>query len=256
MSTNFNHKPANEAEEARINQVIMALENPNYDWRTIEGVSKETHLSLKEVQEILRKLGRQVIQSSIPDKRGRPLYTTREHYQRRKLGNPEVVANRTINRAINQLSEVQPEDILKIAGVEIQSLKGYYDLALGQAKQSFRWALIAAGVGLIFFLGAIAFLLITQSQSIAIVNVVCGVIIEGISGLNFYLYGQTTKQLAYYHRQLDQTQRFLLANSICEALEGESRQKARSDLITLIITFGVVQAPIFTSEEQRREKQR
>jgi hypothetical protein len=123
-------------------------------------------------------------------------------------------------------------------------------------KQSFRWAQIAAIVGLGFFLGAIAFLLLTQSQSLAIVNVICGAIVEGISGLNFYLYGQTTKQLAHYHRQLDQTQRFLLANSVCEALDGESRQKSRSDLVRLIVTFGTDQAFITTSDEQRSESQK
>ena len=260
MSTNFEPEQANETEEAKTQRVIKALENPKYEWRTLSGVSEETQLPLKEVQDILRKLGRQVIQSSIPDTRGHSLYTTREYYQRRKRErqgvNQEAVASRAINLAINQLSEARPEDIQTIAGSQIRLLTAYYNLVLTQASQSFRWALIAAAIGLAFFLGAIAFLLLTQSQSLAVVNVICGVIIEGISGLNFYLYGQATKQLAHYHRQLDQTQRFLLANSVCEALEGESKQKSRSDLIRLIVTFGADQAFTTVADKQRNESQR
>ncbi|HEV2656567.1 MAG TPA: toll/interleukin-1 receptor domain-containing protein, partial [Ktedonobacteraceae bacterium] len=66
--------------QAKINRVLVALENPNYKWRTIEAVSKETSIPLKEAQEIISELGAQVIKSSKPDINGRSLYTTRAHY--------------------------------------------------------------------------------------------------------------------------------------------------------------------------------
>jgi hypothetical protein len=65
--------------QAKINRVLVALENPNYKWRTIEAVSKETSIPLEEAQEIISELGDQVIKSSIPDINGRSLYTTRAH---------------------------------------------------------------------------------------------------------------------------------------------------------------------------------
>lgn len=59
-------------------------------------------------------------------------------------------------------------------------------------------------------------------------------IAEIFAGVNFYLYHQTNKQLSFYHRRVDRTQRYLLANSICEALEGEIKQKTRSELVKKI----------------------
>ena len=103
---------------------------------------------------------------------------------------------------------------------------------------SFRWAIIAAVVGLAFFLGAILFLLNSQNQSIATISIVGGTLVEVISGINFFLYGKTTTQLAYFHQKLDQTQRFLLANSICESLKGDEKEKSRSRLVTIIATTG------------------
>ena len=63
-------------------KVIKALENPKYDWRTIDGIVKDTGLSKEAVIEILRTLEELVIRSSIPAKDGRLLYTTRDHYSK------------------------------------------------------------------------------------------------------------------------------------------------------------------------------
>ncbi len=70
--------------DGRVQKVIAALENPEHDWRTVAGVSKETGLSVLEVQAILNQLQETVIQYSIPDEQGRPLYTTRQHYGKRR----------------------------------------------------------------------------------------------------------------------------------------------------------------------------
>lgn len=65
-------------------------------------------------------------------------------------------------------------------------------------------------------------------------SLISGSLIEVISGINFYLYGKTSVQLADFQTRLDVTQRFLLAKSICESLEGDYKQKARSELIQTI----------------------
>src|SRR5215210_3256324 len=54
--------------------------------------------------------------------------------------------------SINRLAEAEPGDILKVAATQIALLASYYTAVLDQAKMSFRWALIAAGIGLVFFL--------------------------------------------------------------------------------------------------------
>jgi hypothetical protein len=105
----------------------------------------------------------------------------------------------------DRLAQAKPDDILTIAGTQTEILTGYYTAVLAQANQSFRWALVAALVGLAFFFGAVAFVLTRQDQSAATVSVIGGALVEVISGVMFYLYGRTTAQLADYQQRLAQT---------------------------------------------------
>lgn len=143
-------------------------------------------------------------------------------------------ANLVIAPPLDRLSKADRDDVQEIAASQIELLSAYHNLVLDQARRSFRWALVAAGVGLAFFLGAVGFLLLRELQNVAVVSLISGALIEVISGINFYLYGKTSVQLADFQTRLDVTQRFLLANSICESLEGDYKQKARSELIRTI----------------------
>ena len=161
------------------------------------------------------------------------------------IGEP-IVGKTAVGETINQtfyhvisseadrLSRTKPEDIQEIAASQIKLLAGYYDLVLGQARRSFRWALTAAGIGLLFFLASVGFLLLQRPQSLAAISLISGALIEIISAINFYLYGKTSAQLAMFHTRLDTTQRFLLANSMCESLDGDFKQKARYELIQTV----------------------
>lgn len=69
--------------DANAQKVVRALENPKYNWRTIDGIAQETGIEPYQVANILRFLpsaGIDLVQSSVPDKQGRALYTTRPHY--------------------------------------------------------------------------------------------------------------------------------------------------------------------------------
>jgi hypothetical protein len=133
-----------------------------------------------------------------------------------------------------QLAKARPGNILEVASTQTELLTSYYRTVLAQARESFRLALIAAGIGLLFFLGAVGTIVVAKLQPVATVSIISGALIEVIAGINFYLYGRTTTQLAMFHRRLDQTQRFLLANSVCEGIEGEEGQKARASLVQTI----------------------
>ena len=65
----------------RRNTVVRALEDPNYEWRTVEGVAEQTGLEETNVRETLEELNGEIIRSSSPDESGRNLYTTRRHYR-------------------------------------------------------------------------------------------------------------------------------------------------------------------------------
>ena len=122
--------------------VISALNDPNYTWRTSQGVSQTTGLSLSEVQKIISELQQdgRVIKSSIPDIRGRPLYKA----------NPTRIL-------IEQLSQTRPDDIQQKIGVLADFLTPHHELALRQTKLSFVATLIAAAIGFVFLLCAFAF---------------------------------------------------------------------------------------------------
>jgi len=145
--------------------------------------------------------------------------------------------------AVERISKAKPSDVQEIAGSQIQLLLGYYQLVLDQAKKSFRWALIAAGVGLAFFIVAVGSILYLNAGNAATVSVVSGAIVEVISAINFYLYSKTSGHLADFHNRLEGTQRYLLANSICESLDGPNKQTTRIELVRAIAQISAPDAP-------------
>lgn len=147
-----------------------------------------------------------------------------------------TIANRNYP-IIERLSKAKPNDIQGIVASQIQLLDNYYDLVLEQARKSFKWALIAAGVGFLFFVASVILLLIYRIQNISTISLIGGTLMEIISGINFHLYGRASKQLAHFHTRLDLTQRYLLANSLCENLEKNLKQKALYNLIKKIAAF-------------------
>jgi len=62
-------------------RVIAALEDPRFDWRTIDGVATQTGLSPSQVLQVLQGADEEIVRSSVPDEKGRTLYTTRKHYR-------------------------------------------------------------------------------------------------------------------------------------------------------------------------------
>ena len=145
-----------------------------------------------------------------------------------------IAADIVTGEALKRISEAKPGDIQEIAASQIELLSSYYQLALEQQRKSFKWALIAAGIGLACFLAAGTFLFYRDLKSVALISTISGTTVQIISGIQFYLYAQTTKQLADFHLRLDITQRFLLANSVCESLTGETQEKARHELVQAI----------------------
>lgn len=138
---------------------------------------------------------------------------------------------------IAKMEDTRPGDVQSIVTSQMTLLNSFYDTVLEQARSSFRWAIVAAMAGLGFFLAAVAFMLITANQGLTQASLISGALVEVISGINFYLYGRTSQQLTYFQAQLDRTQRFLLANSICDTLQPDTREKSRADLVTLISNF-------------------
>ena len=69
--------------------VMSALRNPNYVWRTVDGIARETGLDKRTVADVLRStLADVIVRNSATDDKGRFLFATRKRYlARRSLKN-------------------------------------------------------------------------------------------------------------------------------------------------------------------------
>ncbi len=141
--------------------------------------------------------------------------------------------------AFGAVARADPSNIQEVAASQLLLTNSYYHSVLRQARQSFVAAIIAASAGLTFFAAAVIVLLLTRALDAAILSTLGGVIVELISGLNFWLYSHAASQLDAFHLRLERTQHFLLANSVCESLSVDDRDRVRSMLVRQIITAPV-----------------
>lgn len=139
--------------------------------------------------------------------------------------------------AIEHLSTVKESDVKEIAVTQLKLLSQYYELSLSHANRSFRVALVAGIVGLGFFLWVVLMLAKGQgSGELASAGLIGGAISEFIAGVNFMLYSKTLDQLNLFQGKLENTQRFLLANSLCESLEQKHlKEYTRARLIGSLV---------------------
>lgn len=146
-------------------------------------------------------------------------------------------ANVYVERAIGQVQRADPEDIQQVAASQLALSNSYYENVLAQARRSFGAAIVSAGVGLAFFIAAVLVLILNHDVSAGTVSAVSGGIVEVIAGLNFWLYGRTAVQLNSFHVRLEQTQKYLIANSIATKLDGTARETALLNLIGQIADY-------------------
>jgi hypothetical protein len=126
---------------------------------------------------------------------------------------------------------LDPAKIQEVAASQVVISEMYYQNVLQHARRLFRWALIAAGTGLIFFLAAVALLVWHQPVNGALISLTSGGVMEALAALNFCLYGRVFNQFRELHERLDRTQQYLLANSICENLKGDVKQATQIELM-------------------------
>jgi hypothetical protein len=218
---------------AELEAVLEALANPKHKWRTAKGVAKEVGLSPEKVIEIFSANRNRIVRSAKPKGDGSDLYISRERLREVSppLSSQAMIA---VKEIAAEISDAEPGDIQRIGSLVIELLNQYNQEVLSQAKTSFRWAVVAAAIGFAVFIGSVVAILSFGKPEIATIGTIGGAIIEVVGGLQFYLYGKTMGQLAYFQQSLDRTQRFLIANSICESLDSDNKQKSRAELVRLI----------------------
>jgi len=164
------------------------------------------------------------------------------------LADPEISLEQSPILALSKSCEGWAKvDFRKTSEVAAHLLKTslqYYYIVQNQAQQSFYWALGFAGLGTLFFFLSLRWV-IAAKAGLASISLISGALIQVISGINFYLYSQTTKQFAGFHICLERMDRYLLANSYCENL---STQDAKDHCRQKIIET-MVNAPMLTLEQ-------
>lgn len=67
-------------EPQEIEAITKALEHPKYEWRTIAGAAKDSHVPIERVAAYLLTDPDGIVRSSVPSKDGEDLFTTRTHF--------------------------------------------------------------------------------------------------------------------------------------------------------------------------------
>jgi hypothetical protein len=136
-----------------------------------------------------------------------------------------------ISATIEKIAQADPSDIKAIGVSALELSAGYYNEPLKQSRQSFWWARVATVVGFLFFIAAIVILLFRQPANIAIVCTIAGAVSAFIVRTFYVLYQSTSKQALAYKPQIDRAQNFIMANSTCETMDEERKQRIREKLI-------------------------
>ncbi len=85
--------------DSAVSAVLAALAKPEFKWRTIGGVVKDTGLAHDVVLKVIGLTADKIIKSSVPSSEGQELYTTREHF-REKASVGERLLSAIKNRAV------------------------------------------------------------------------------------------------------------------------------------------------------------
>ncbi|SRR6266498_3628230 len=144
-----------------------------------------------------------------------------------------------LTKLVSDVAKADPGNIQEVAATQLALSNAYYKSVLSQAQRSFVVAAVSAGVGLIFFLAALIVAIRSSKLDAAAISMIGGAIVEVIAGLNFWLYSKTSSQLDSFHVRLQQTQNYLLANSVGLQLTDEARDASLSGLVKTIATRSV-----------------
>ncbi|MEO1255844.1 MAG: hypothetical protein AAFY41_13330 [Bacteroidota bacterium] len=130
---------------------------------------------------------------------------------------------------------MEPDNPQAISAAQTRILDNYYREVLAQARSSFRLAVIFASIGSIGLAISIYFASSEKLRDKAFIPFVSGVVIEVFAGVILVLYDRTTQQLSSFHNKLNETNRFLLANSFCESMTSDVRDATRADLVKMVV---------------------
>jgi hypothetical protein len=155
-----------------------------------------------------------------------------------------------LQKACEAIASSAPGDTHAIASLMQQMSLKYYEDVLKQAQESFGSALIAASIGTLFFLYAIWRGMASDNR--AWIAVIAGGLVQVISAINFYLYGRASRQFWSFHVCLERTNRFLLANTLCEKLLSPLQDQVRQGLVQTVANAPMLTLDVMEGHQSRK----
>lgn len=123
------------------------------------------------------------------------------------------------------------ESLVKI---NVENLSAYYSLVKTHTQQSFKVSLMTGVLGFILIsVGLVLGFQFKEYERIGYIASGSGIFVEFISGVLFYLYNKTVRQLKEYHDSLINVQNILLSFKLIESIKDE---KSKTEMIGKMIT--------------------
>ena len=142
----------------------------------------------------------------------------------------------------DSVSKHRPEDTQALFGDLHKMATLYYRGALAQASRSFFVAEVFAGAGTLLIMFAVG-LWMLDHHDWSEISALSGLIVQVISGLNFYLYRKATAQFELFHICLERMGRYLMANSVCENIKNDQlRDETRNQLVGIMANASMLPA--------------
>lgn len=136
-----------------------------------------------------------------------------------------------IHAACGELAAINPTDTHAVAALLQRMMLDYYaDIRIQAQRVLYFVAVPTAFFGLVSF--AIGFALKTNIQ--VRYWVIAGLALEVIAAICFFSYARASRRLALFDVGLERTNRFILADALCQHLDGEARTKARHRLVNVV----------------------
>lgn len=131
-------------------------------------------------------------------------------------------------------SKEENQDIRALMFENLKELKEFYVICKQQIRKSFSAAMFSCCAGFVLFVLAVIIFLLGGNNSASLTAGLSGAIVEIVSGLYFWMYRETSKQLGKYHKRLEATEKYLIALQIIEMLPEENRNEQYGKLIDYI----------------------
>ena len=129
---------------------------------------------------------------------------------------------------VDAIRNADASDTQQVAAFNLALNNEYCEAVIKHANRSFWSAIIAASVGLVFFVMASALLMLYKQDAtqLSLITSLGAAITAFVSGTSFYLYTHAMRHFEAFHMCLARTEIVLLENSICCKIHDPAQRDA------------------------------